>query len=313
MLMSHGARCSGARRCRAPAGNFTHPRRRHGVVLACGGFPHDVEAHRARPIRTCGAAARHMCRPCPPSNTGDGARHGRIRGRQGRDPLCRRGAWMPVSKVPAQQGGTHTACSRTCSTATSPASSASHGTGKRFTNESNSYHDVGAAMIGPAPCAAEVRHRDRHVADLRPAPPSAKYGLGYAKPAPMPLWPLRQERLPGQGQHTGRAGAQRRASTPPALEATVRRATTSARRAARMRSLRPRRQRFQPLPGRPCAAAQPLRGADREGTVLRAQGRDGRPGQLRRQSSTSVVGRVLDGAIGSPSPGSTRWATTAPA
>src|SRR5690606_38077407 len=54
--------------------------------------------------------------------------------------------------------------------------------GLRFTNESNSYHDVGAAMARQAREGGEAAmwlicdH-----ATIR------KYGLGYAKPAPMPI------------------------------------------------------------------------------------------------------------------------------
>jgi succinate dehydrogenase/fumarate reductase flavoprotein subunit len=54
--------------------------------------------------------------------------------------------------------------------------------GRRFTNESNSYHDTGAAMIRDAEAGGETAawlicdH-----ATIR------KYGLGYAKPAPVPI------------------------------------------------------------------------------------------------------------------------------
>ena len=54
--------------------------------------------------------------------------------------------------------------------------------GKRFTNESNSYHDVGAAMIRA--CEGQ---KDTAMWLICDKPTMAKYGLGYAKPAPMPL------------------------------------------------------------------------------------------------------------------------------
>ncbi|GAI03212.1 unnamed protein product, partial [marine sediment metagenome] len=57
--------------------------------------------------------------------------------------------------------------------------------GRRFTNESNSYHDVGAALIEA--CAGQAETAMWLVCDRRTL---AKYGLGFAKPAPMPLGPL---------------------------------------------------------------------------------------------------------------------------
>ncbi|MEX5624348.1 FAD-binding protein, partial [Pseudomonas syringae] len=57
--------------------------------------------------------------------------------------------------------------------------------GQRFTNESNSYHDVGAALIEA--CAGQAETAMWLVCDRRTL---AKYGLGFAKPAPMPTGPL---------------------------------------------------------------------------------------------------------------------------
>ena len=54
--------------------------------------------------------------------------------------------------------------------------------GKRFTNESNSYHDVGVAMIQA--CKGEKETVMWLVCDKTTL---GKYGLGYVKPAPMPI------------------------------------------------------------------------------------------------------------------------------
>src|SRR3546814_15671835 len=54
--------------------------------------------------------------------------------------------------------------------------------GKRFTNESNSYHDVGEAMI-----KACVNEPDTNMWLICDQATISKYGLGYAKPAPMPI------------------------------------------------------------------------------------------------------------------------------
>jgi succinate dehydrogenase/fumarate reductase flavoprotein subunit len=55
--------------------------------------------------------------------------------------------------------------------------------GRRFTNESNSYHDVGAAM------AAAGQGPDTGMWLVCDQATISKYGLGHAKPAPMPLGP----------------------------------------------------------------------------------------------------------------------------
>jgi hypothetical protein len=59
--------------------------------------------------------------------------------------------------------------------------------GDRSTNESNSYHDFGAALI--AACDGEERTERWLIYDH---PTIRKYGLGYAKPSPMPLGPYRK-------------------------------------------------------------------------------------------------------------------------
>ena len=54
--------------------------------------------------------------------------------------------------------------------------------GKRFANEADSYHDVGQAMLRDAPPGEEVFAW--LLADHKAI---RKYGLGFAKPAPIPL------------------------------------------------------------------------------------------------------------------------------
>jgi succinate dehydrogenase/fumarate reductase flavoprotein subunit len=54
--------------------------------------------------------------------------------------------------------------------------------GSRFTNESNSYHDVGAAMIK---ACADLPETAMWLICDRTA--LSKYGLGHVKPAPMPI------------------------------------------------------------------------------------------------------------------------------
>jgi succinate dehydrogenase/fumarate reductase flavoprotein subunit len=87
-------------------------------------------------------------------------------------------AWMPVSEVPLGNG--RRGVFPHLVDRYKPGVIAVNREGLRFTNESNSYHDVGAAMIEKGGQAAEAwlicgRKTIR------------KYGLGYAKPAPVPI------------------------------------------------------------------------------------------------------------------------------
>ncbi|MDF3845644.1 FAD-dependent oxidoreductase [Pseudomonas citronellolis] len=153
---------------------------RRGVVLACGGFSHDLQRIRqAYPHLRSGG---EHCSPVPAGNTGDGLRMAEQAGGQVDIRYPEAAAWMPVSRVP--MGGGHTAFPHLLDRY-KPGVIGVLRDGTRFTNESNSYHDVGAALIRA--CAGEKETAMWLVCDSRTI---AKYGLGYAKPAPMPLAPL---------------------------------------------------------------------------------------------------------------------------
>lgn len=119
----------------------------------------------------------------PSGNTGDGARMAEAVGGQLEIRFKDAAAWMPVSKVPMGDGR-FTAFPHLLDRY-KPGVIGVLRNGQRFTNESNSYHDVGAALIRA--CADERETAMWLVCD---AQAMAKYGLGYAKPAPMPLGPL---------------------------------------------------------------------------------------------------------------------------
>ena len=192
-MVMDGARCVGAE-VSSPAGTFTI-RAKHGVVLACGGFPHDLkriaQAY-AHVKRDANNAQAHVS-PTPESNTGDGLAMAEAVGGNADIRFADSAAWMPVSLVPGQQG---------------PHDSKPYGIfphlldrykpgvigvlkdGKRFTNESNSYHDVGAAMVRAcAQLDAKTYGFETAMWLIADSATVAKFGLGYAKPAPMPLWP----------------------------------------------------------------------------------------------------------------------------
>lgn len=174
---------NGGQVCGVLAGGPQGPRRftaRHGVVLACGGYPHDIERiGRAYPHLARGG--QHLS-PVPTDNTGDGLR---LAEGVGATVDLRFGgtgaaAWMPVSRVPLGQG--RFGVFPHLLDRYKPGVIGVLQNGQRFTNESNSYHDVGAAMIEA--CADQAETAMWLVCDRATM---ARYGLGYAKPAPMPL------------------------------------------------------------------------------------------------------------------------------
>ena len=151
---------------------------RHGVVLACGGFPQDIKRiTQAYPHLKRGG--EHLS-PTPVSNTGDGLAMAEAVGGTADIRFEDNAAWMPVSRVPYANG--EFGVFPHLLDRYKPGIIGVLRSGKRFTNESNSYHDVGAAMIRA--CADQKETAMWLICDK---PTMAKYGLGYAKPAPMPL------------------------------------------------------------------------------------------------------------------------------
>lgn len=148
-----------------------------GVVLAAGGFAHDLARIReAYPHLKRGG--EHLS-PVPEGNTGDGISLGTSVGGNFDLRFAQTSAWMPVSKVVA---GGKTVPFPHLLDRYKPGVIAVLKNGQRFTNESNSYHDVGAAMI--AACEGETETACWLIADR---PTIRKYGLGHAKPSPVPL------------------------------------------------------------------------------------------------------------------------------
>lgn len=151
---------------------------RRGVVLACGGFPHDearlagIYPHRRR-------GGEHVS-PTPEGNTGDGIRLAEAAGGQFEARFPDAAAWMPVSKVPLGNG--RFGVFPHLVDRYKPGVIAVNRHGRRFTNEANSYHDVGAAMI-----ADSERERETVAWLVCDHATIRKYGLGFAKPAPVPL------------------------------------------------------------------------------------------------------------------------------
>lgn len=143
-----------------------------GVVLACGGYAQDL-ARRAGIYAHLKAGGAHHS-PVPDGNTGDGIRLAEEVGGAFEARYPQPAAWIPVSRVPDKGIFPHLLDRY------KPGVIAVLSDGRRFTNESESYHDVGAAMIASGEASAWL------ICDSRTI---RKYGLGHAKPAPMPLRP----------------------------------------------------------------------------------------------------------------------------
>ncbi len=151
---------------------------RRGVVLACGGFPHDVERKKA--LFPHAPTGHEHWSAAPPSNTGDGLRLGETVGGVVETGLPAAAGWAPVSRVPRRDGSAgyfpHLV------ERAKPGVIAVTRAGRRFVNEADSYYDFMSALfaaIAPGePVEAWLVCDHRFI---------RRYGLGHAKPAPMPL------------------------------------------------------------------------------------------------------------------------------
>ena len=147
-----------------------------GVVLACGGFPHDA-ARKAQLLPHAPTGNEHWS-AASRGNTGDGLRLGEDVGGVVSDDLVAAAALAPVSLVP-HNDGTFTHFPHLLERA-KPGLIAVTANGKRFTNEANSYYDFISDLLAavPANAAKEAWLVCDH-AFIR------HWGLGAVKPAPM--------------------------------------------------------------------------------------------------------------------------------
>ncbi|MEN4825854.1 FAD-dependent oxidoreductase [Pseudomonas sp. P39-UII1] len=154
--------------------------RAKAVVLAAGGFPNDPARRRQLFPRD---ASGHDNLALPPlSCSGDGLRLGEAAGGVVATDLKSPVAWAPVSKVPHRDGSVghfpHII------ERGKPGIIGVLASGKRFVNEAHGYYDYVSAMLKAVPEGEEAcswlicDHRF-----LR------RYGLGHARPAPLPAWP----------------------------------------------------------------------------------------------------------------------------
>ncbi len=149
------------------------------VILAAGGFPNDPL--RRRQLFPRDASGRDNLALPPTSCSGDGLRLGEALGAQVDTRLKSPVAWAPVSRVPRRDGSSghfpHII------ERGKPGIIGVLANGKRFVNEAHGYYDYVSAMVEQVPDGQEVcswlicDHRFQR-----------RYGLGFARPAPVPLW-----------------------------------------------------------------------------------------------------------------------------
>jgi succinate dehydrogenase/fumarate reductase flavoprotein subunit len=178
LIMKHG-RVAGAVLATTQGDVIVHAR--CGVVLACGGFPHDSARKKAL-LPHAPSGAEHYS-AASRGNTGDGLRLGEAAGGVVATDLVQAAALAPVSLVP-QQDGNFTHFPHLIERA-KPGLIAVTKEGARFCNEADSYHDFMQALLRATSTGQAVQawlvcdH-----AFIR------RYGLGAVKPRPMPLAPL---------------------------------------------------------------------------------------------------------------------------
>jgi succinate dehydrogenase/fumarate reductase flavoprotein subunit len=151
-----------------------------GVLLAAGGFPHDIARRRKLFPRTP-TGTEHWTL-APGSTTGDGVSLGESVGGVFDTSLVSPVAWCPVSLVPYRSGrvGTYPHIVDRGK----PGLIAVLADGRRFVNEADGYYDFVDAMIKAVPDGEEVAAWliCDHAFQRR-------YPFGMSKPFPVPVWP----------------------------------------------------------------------------------------------------------------------------
>lgn len=160
-----------------PSGETTI-RARRGVVLATGGFPHDIARRKA--LFAHAPTGNEHWSVAAPSATGDGLRLAEAIGAVVETDIASPGAWCPVSLVPHRDGTVghfpHIIDRG------KPGLIGVLKNGRRFTNEANGYYDYVSAMLAATPEGETPE--SWMICDHRF---QRRYGLGYSRPAPMPI------------------------------------------------------------------------------------------------------------------------------
>ena len=159
-------------------GQPTEVRVRKGVVLACGGFPYDIE--RRKQLFPHAPTGREHFTPSPALNTGDGLRLGESVGGWVDPSIPNAAAWCPTS-VTQRKDGSQGVMPHFIDRA-KPGVIAVTANGHRFTNEALSYHDFIQDLVKA--CAGQGEVACWLVCDHQHL---REYGLGAVAPFPLPI------------------------------------------------------------------------------------------------------------------------------
>lgn len=151
---------------------------RVGVVLACGGFPHDV-ARRKALFPHAPTGTEHTT-PSPTSNTGDGLRMAEAVGAFVDPTIPHAAAWVPTS-VTRRPDGSAGVMPHFIDRA-KPGVIAVTRHGKRFANEANSYHDFVQDLV-----RATRGDKEIFAWEICDHATLRNYGMGCVAPFPMPI------------------------------------------------------------------------------------------------------------------------------
>jgi succinate dehydrogenase/fumarate reductase flavoprotein subunit len=161
-------------------GKLVDIRTRRGVVLACGGFPHDIE--RRKQLFPHAPTGREHFTPSPQFNTGDGLRLAESVGGWVDPTIPNAGAWCPTSVVPRKDGSQ--GIMPHFIDRAKPGVIAVTKTGRRFTNEALSYHDFVQELVKTCQSQGQTEVSCWIICDH---PHLREYSLGAVAPFPVPI------------------------------------------------------------------------------------------------------------------------------
>jgi succinate dehydrogenase/fumarate reductase flavoprotein subunit len=151
---------------------------RKGVVFAAGGFPHD-EARKRRHFKHLQPGTVHASLT-PEGNTGDALAMAEDVNAAVDDSFSNAAAWVPVSLIQRKDGSVGKFFHLI--DRAKPGVIAVTRDGRRFTNESQNYHDFVRAMMDA--CAGREDVSAFAICDHRTV---RRYGLGAVRPFPLPI------------------------------------------------------------------------------------------------------------------------------
>ena len=155
-------------------------RARRAVVLAAGGFPHDIA--RRQQLFPHAPTGREHYTPSPEANTGDGLRLGESAGGWVDPSIPNAAAWCPTSLVP-RADGTQGVMPHFIDRA-KPGVIAVTADGQRFSNEALSYHDFVQDLVRACRAKDLAETSAWLVCDHRHL---REYGLGAVAKFPLPI------------------------------------------------------------------------------------------------------------------------------